>query len=279
MYISETQNCFTRLVFSIFSYRLSPQYPYPVPLEDCLEAVNYLIDHATQLNIDPSRVAVGGDSAGGNLAASVSLVMKERIKAQLLLVPALQFFTFNTTSVIENQHYLSKSTNNVFQVVFWTNYLKCDRNYIMDIINSNHTSPALKMSAHAHKVDQNKWMDKAHIHSEIGRDLTQQTHFGRTDMTKDFTDKMLDPYVSPLMADDTALQGLPRAYVMVAGYDLIRDDGIMYAARLRHAGVKVKFVNHRTSFHNALVFVEGPVALRVAKETAQSMVNFLQLHV
>ena len=47
------------------SYRLSPQYPYPIPQDDCVEAVEYLIENASHLRIDPKRIAIGGDSAGG----------------------------------------------------------------------------------------------------------------------------------------------------------------------------------------------------------------------
>lgn len=247
-------------------------------MEDCLEAVNFLTDHASKFNLDIERVAVGGDSAGGNLAASISLTLRERLKAQLLLVPALQYFTFNTTSVIENQQYFPKTSNSLGQLMFWTNYINSDPKYGLDILTSSHTSPELKRSKHAQKVDQNKWLDKKHIHSEIKGDLSQQMDYGRTDMPKDFIDKMINPSVSPLMAEDNALQGLPRSYVMVTGYDIIRDDGIMYAERLRHAGVNVHFVNHRASFHNALLFSNGPFSLSVAKETVNSITDFLQVY-
>lgn len=250
-----------------------------MPLDDCIEAVNYLLDNASNLNLDPKRFAVGGDSAGGNLAASISLKLRNRIKAQLLLVPALQFFTFNTTSVLENQQYFAGSINNLLQVVFWTNYINCEPKYGLEFIKNNHTSPSLKTSDHAQNVDQNKWMDRSHIRLENKDDLSQKVDFGRTDIPSDIIDKMTNQFVSPLMASDTSLQGLPRAYVMVAGYDLIRDDGIMYAQRLQKAGVSTHFTNHRTSFHNALLFIEGPLELKTAKQTMNDIVNFLQVYV
>lgn len=265
--------------FYLSSYRLSPQNPYPIPDEDCLEAVNYILDHASQLKIDPHRLAVGGDSAGGNLAASISLRMRDRIKAQLVLVPALQFFSFNTSSVQENQQYFAKTSNSLSQLVFWTNYINCSVNYVHDILKSTHTSPSLKTSRLAQRVDQNIWMDKSHINTKGFKDLTQKTDIGRTDISPDFISKMTDPYLSPLMAEDSLLRGLPRAYIMVTGYDIIRDDGIMYANRLRHNGVPVHLVNHRTSFHNALLLVEGPLALGISAETVNSITNFMQTYI
>jgi acetyl esterase len=73
-------------------YRLAPEHPYPVPLEDCLTAWQWLHSCADRLGIDPGRVAVAGTSAGGNLAAALCLLLRDRGLplpiAQLLDVPA-----------------------------------------------------------------------------------------------------------------------------------------------------------------------------------------------
>jgi acetyl esterase len=74
-------------------YRLAPEHPYPTPLEDCVAAWTWLHEQAGELGIDASRVAVAGTSAGGNLAAALCLVARDRDLPQPLLqlldVPAV----------------------------------------------------------------------------------------------------------------------------------------------------------------------------------------------
>ena len=63
-------------VFSV-DYRLAPEHPFPIPLTDCEAAFNWVKDNALDLGINPNRVSVGGDSAGGNLSASLCIKRKQ----------------------------------------------------------------------------------------------------------------------------------------------------------------------------------------------------------
>ncbi|HEJ7834112.1 alpha/beta hydrolase [Serratia marcescens] len=85
-------NATGRVILSV-DYRLAPESPFPQPLEDVYRALCWVAQQAPQLGIDAKRLAVGGDSAGGNLAAAVALLARDRggphIERQLLLYPAL----------------------------------------------------------------------------------------------------------------------------------------------------------------------------------------------
>lgn len=69
-------------------YRLAPEFPFPIPLEDCKNVTQWAFEHAHELGCDPNRIALGGDSAGGNLAIVVALETTVPLQCLVLIYPA-----------------------------------------------------------------------------------------------------------------------------------------------------------------------------------------------
>jgi acetyl esterase len=86
-------------------YRLAPEAKFPGPLDDCVAAWSWVMANAVELGGDPARVAIAGDSAGGNLAAATCLVARERglplPEFQLLVYPVTDY-EFESASMIDN---------------------------------------------------------------------------------------------------------------------------------------------------------------------------------
>jgi len=98
------------LVVATVEYRLAPEFPYPTPFEDCYRGLEWFAGQADMLGFDPARLAVGGASAGGNLAAAVTLAARDRrgpaIAAQLLMSPMLD----DRNVTVSSHQYTAKSS-------------------------------------------------------------------------------------------------------------------------------------------------------------------------
>lgn len=121
--LTVSANC---VVVSV-DYRLAPEAKFPGPAEDCYSATEWVMQNAASINADPSKIAVGGDSAGGNLATAVCLMSRDRsgppLGFQLLVYPVTDC-NFATESYSSNAEGYQLSRDGM--VWYWNHYLQSD---------------------------------------------------------------------------------------------------------------------------------------------------------
>jgi acetyl esterase len=111
-------------------YRLAPEHPFPIPLEDCLAVTEWVAAQAAILGFDAERIGVAGDSAGANLATAVALKMRDRsgpqLKCQILAYPVCDH-DFDRPSYLANAE--GKLLTRTHMMWFWEQYAgTADRN-------------------------------------------------------------------------------------------------------------------------------------------------------
>ncbi len=116
--------------FKVFSvgYHLAPEYRFPAAVEDAYFATKWVVDNASALGLDAERIAIGGDSSGGNLAAAAALMARDRrapsLLYQILICPALNY-SFDTRSMQDNAEGYLLTRDNI--IAFWKRYLKDEK--------------------------------------------------------------------------------------------------------------------------------------------------------
>ncbi|XP_042317018.1 arylacetamide deacetylase [Sceloporus undulatus] len=269
-WISERLNA---VIVSV-EYRLAPKYHFPVQFEDVYTVAKYFLQRSVleQYKVDPSRVCISGDSAGGNLAAAVTQQLlddpdvKVKLKIQMLIYPALQTIDLNLPSYQENENMpiLPKS----LMLRFWSEYFTTDLSLMEAMEINQHVPPEF---SHLFKfVNWSDWLPerfkKNHVYTfpTPGNPKLGQKYPG-----------FLDPRAAPLLVEDIKLRGLPLTYVITCQYDVLRDDGIMYVSRLKKAGVPVIHEHLEDAFHGLLMFILSPLSLTRAQMAVNNYIEWL----
>lgn len=199
------------LVVSV-GYRLAPEARHPAAVEDAVAAVHWVACHSSEIGGDPDRIAVGGDSAGGNLAVVSAIEARDRGLAQL-----------------------------VQQVLIcpWVDLSDID-------------SDSFRF------FGQGAWLSAANIRWYRGHYLAQPDDARRPD-------------ASPLLA--ARLDGLPRALVINAEFDVLSSQVEAFARRLESSGVEVRYCFHPGMLHD---FVTLPGLFPQANEAIEEICSALR---
>ncbi|BEL08853.1 alpha/beta hydrolase [Actinoplanes sichuanensis] len=196
-------------------YDRSPEARYPVAVEQVYATLEWVAAHGSRHDLDATRIAVAGDSVGGNMTAALTILAKQRsgpaISAQLLFYPVTDA-SFDTDS-----------------------YHQFAEGYFL-------------------RRDGMQWFWDQYTTDEAER--AQIT-------------------ASPLRASAEELAGLPKALVIVAEADVLRDEGEAYAAKLRAAGVDVTAVRYQGIIHD-FVLLNALKDTHAAKAATRQGGDFLR---
>ncbi|KIJ59479.1 hypothetical protein HYDPIDRAFT_33167 [Hydnomerulius pinastri MD-312] len=191
----EEHNCLTITL----DYRLAPENPYPAAVIDTVDAVKWIYENGkAEISADPNKIAVGGSSSGGNLAAIVAL------KAQELTPPIPIIFQLLSVPVTDNT---ASETGDVYPS--WS------------------------------EMQNTVWLSK-------GRMLWFRHNYLPDPSTWTNWDN------SPIFAPEHLLKNAPPAWVGVCEMDILRDEGLAYAEKLKGLGVSVEVGYYEGAPHQTL---------------------------
>ncbi|XP_044523617.1 arylacetamide deacetylase-like [Gracilinanus agilis] len=257
------------------NYRLSPQYHFPTQFEDVYDALRWFLRKKVlaEYGVDPARICVAGDSAGGNLAAAVNQKLLDdpevtiKVKIQSLIYPALQALDMDLPSYRENAHlpFLTKHQ----MILFWSRYFTSDKVLEEAMVANQHTPVD---SSHLFKfLNWSTLLPERFIKGHVYRNSIH----GPSDLAKKYPG-FLDVRASPLLAEDSMLKGLPLTHILTCQYDVLRDDGLLYISRLRAAGVQVVHEHVEDGFHAILLYSSSVMNLKASLRVVNKYLKWLK---
>ncbi|XP_036993381.2 neutral cholesterol ester hydrolase 1 [Artibeus jamaicensis] len=258
-------------------YRLVPKVHFPEQIHDVVRATKYFLQPEVlqKYSVDPGRIGVSGDSAGGNLAAALGQQfsqdanLKSKLKLQALIYPVLQALDFNTPSYQQNMD--TPILPRYVMVKYWVDYFKGNYDFVQAMIVNNHTSLDVEEAA-ALRARLNWTSLLPTVFTKNYKPVMQTT--GNARIVREIP-QLLDVRSAPLIADQEVLQHLPKTYILTCEHDVLRDDGIMYAKRLESAGVEVTLDHFEDGFHGCMIFTTWPTNFSVGIRTRKSYITWL----
>ncbi|KRZ62696.1 Importin subunit alpha-4, partial [Trichinella nativa] len=241
----------TGMVTVSINYRLAPENIFPAAVEDCERAlVHFLREGYQALRVNPLKVALIGDSAGGNLVAVTTQRLQRfrdlpSLKLQVLIYPFLQLLDLKTPSY--------RTALNEYAGTALLEPESLARYILMYLgLDTKHTEALLKNS-HWSLVDRYGEQYGYISHSHLPKSFALEAFSNAESCVQDenlaalMEPYIFDPNFSPLLSEN--LTNLPPALIVTCEYDILRDEGFFYAKRLKEHNVDVFWWHLEDGFH------------------------------
>ncbi|CAF0813132.1 unnamed protein product [Brachionus calyciflorus] len=285
----------TNLLVISINYRLAPEHPYPIPTDDCWNVVEYVLKNAQGLNINPEKLILAGDSAGGNAAMVLSkrLAKEKKIKPlfQVLIYPWVQLAFTMPSSLGYKGGFISAL--DITKAKLW--YLglnEVSAEMKAAITSNNHTlllSEGEKNLIESY-MDVNLIPDKYKIGKSY-YDLYKNLPLFNTGTLdpnnilvrdKNFADKvkmLFSEKVSPSLDSLDQLKYQPKTYQITCEWDSLKDEGLILAERMKQAGVDVEMAFYEDCFHGMITFSDASLGFVGSKKIVENLILYIKKNI
>ncbi|CAJ0934630.1 unnamed protein product, partial [Mesorhabditis belari] len=255
------------------NYRLAPETIYPGGLEDVERALIDFIDNSRDYGVDPDKIVIMGDSAGGNLIAATAQRLRAkpeyRLAGQVLLYPLLQFHNLQTQSFLHfhrdlNGYALVDPTSLAYYYMW---YAGIDVSKNPELAHSAITNGHLSDRVQRETSD---IFDFSSLPKQLDHKIKKKMPMkANREAMLLMEEHLLDPSFAPLVQRN--LTNLPTTLIVTCQFDILRDEGVLYHQRLVAAGISSKWIHYEKGFHAMLNFHNE---LYLAQESLKEIVDW-----
>ena len=200
-------------IFISIEYRLSPEYPHPTPVNDCIDATTYIINNTKEFGIDLNQVLLSGFSAGGSLAVTTALALSSPSSTSSLST------TTTTTTTTETTKNPIAGVVAFYPVLDFNTPRLIKRQQAIAYTNSHSTSGGGgSEEGEGRVIPLPGWMTRMFDTSYLPPHLSLDRK---------------DPMISPGLAPSSQLEGFPNVHLVLCGADVLAHEGRVFGERLR----------------------------------------------
>uniref|UniRef100_A0A0K0E9G6 Abhydrolase_3 domain-containing protein n=1 Tax=Strongyloides stercoralis TaxID=6248 RepID=A0A0K0E9G6_STRER len=258
--ILENEGC---IAVSI-DYSLSPEHIYPIAVNECWDVCDAILNKCAlkKYEINPNKVIIMGDSAGGSMAA---VVCQRAIKSdsrkflsQVLVYPCTNMIDYQTHSQLEF-HYKGLTGDKFLTPTTMARYglmylgISPTKEKITFMNQNCHICEEFFKHEEFKKCYNFEYLpDEYKIYNRLEPKINVTPEL--LEMKKSVFEHLLDPNFSPLFSPPEIFQQMPKSFVLTANEDILRDDGIMYGTKINHHGGDCVIKNYLEARHGCLNF-------------------------
>ncbi|RNA18502.1 Arylacetamide deacetylase [Brachionus plicatilis] len=282
----------TNITIISVDYRLAPEFPAPIPTNDCWRVIEYVLENSGKLNVDLDRLILAGDSAGGNAALVLSkrLALEKKLKPifQILMYPWTQLAFGNMPSFIGYQGGLLNALD-LASLKLW--YVGLDR--VTDemknsILSNNHTllldeneRENMRSYLNTNLIEDKYKKNTQYFKLYESTNLINSGSLDKNDiLNKDsaFAQKvkrLFSEEVSPGLASLDQLKYQPKTYEIICEFDSLKDEGLILGERLRQAGVQVHVAYYDQCFHGMVSMLHSLEWFHLTKTILSDVIFYI----